>query len=294
MKVGKFLIKLLIWTVDKEEKKRYPSFVRENSETELYDIRYGGTDDQRCFDLFKCPGSNVLLIEIHGGAYLHGNRFANQNVCRYFVGKGFSCVAADYRLIGPGQEVEDQIKDLLSMLEYLKSHEEELGIASIPNWAITGDSAGGHMALLLAEILSDPALRKEWGVSDEIPQPKSVLINCPVYDLKASRDAMKKSGSRYMFGPSIFDEDVRKKLDPREHISSLKAPLFVSSNKNDFLKWNSLTCDEDCKALGLKEELLFIESDDKVVGHSHNVIVLDHPESIKVNDRMAEFIKENL
>ena len=90
------------------------------------------------------------------------------------------------------------------------------------------------------------------------------------------------------------DKAYLESLSPRTFISSYKGPLFVSTSRHDFIRGQALLLKQDCDSLGRKFEFLDIPSDDKKVGHVHNVINQDLPESKTVNNRMLEFMNDNL
>ena len=83
-------------------------------------------------------------------------------------------------------------------------------------------------------------------------------------------------------------------LSPRTYIDGLSCPLFVSTCKRDFVRIQAEYLKADCDSLGLSLEYLDIDSDKRKVGHVHNVINQDLPESKTVNNRMLEFMNDNL
>ena len=66
--------------------------------------------------------------------------------------------------------------------------------------------------------------------------------------------------------------------------STIHAPTLVLG---------SLLLKEDMEKRNHNYELLDIQSDDKNIGHVHNVLIPDHPLSQKVNNAMMDFIMKN-
>ena len=81
-------------------------------------------------------------------------------------------------------------------------------------------------------------------------------------------------------------------MSPRTFLKSYTGPLFVSTCTRDFIRTQSLLLVEDCENLNRPVELVDIASDDKAVGHVHNVTDPDLPESREVNARMMAFMEQ--
>ena len=146
------------------------------------------------------------------------------------------------------------------------------------------------MALYMAKGVADssvPIRPKEFSAA-------GVLINCPAYDFGAfgSAEAYSDGFKKWFVGPRFKDRAYLETLSPRTFIGSLEAPLFLSTCTNDFIRSQSLLIKEDCDALGKAITFVDITSDDKKVGHIHNVTSLDLPESREVNEAMVTFLKK--
>ncbi|MBP3202837.1 MAG: alpha/beta hydrolase fold domain-containing protein [Bacteroidales bacterium] len=146
---------------------------------------------------------------------------------------------------------------------------------------LTGDSAGGHLALFLAE---------------KRVTPKAVLLNCPAYDFAsfANAEAYTEEALAWFIGPKWDDEQWRASVSPRTYIGSYTGPLLVSTCTNDFIRSESLKLKADCDSLGRTIEFVDIQSKDKKVGHVHNVSNPALPESRTVNALMTEFMNKHL
>src|SRR5687768_10145805 len=100
-------------------------------------------------------GGRPLLIDVHGGAWSGGNRFAGQPVDRVLVERlGIVVVAIDFR-IAPDDPYPAMMQDLSYAIRWVKAHAAELG-AEPTNVGAIGWSSGGHMALLAALRPHDP------------------------------------------------------------------------------------------------------------------------------------------
>jgi len=100
-------------------------------------------------DLYVPPepnGCGVLLV--HGGAWVQGDREQLRGYGILLGRIGYTCLACEYRL-APGAQWPAQIDDVNTALRYFHRRAAGLGIdpAKI---AVSGNSAGGHLALMAA------------------------------------------------------------------------------------------------------------------------------------------------
>jgi acetyl esterase/lipase len=91
-------------------------------------------------------GAGVLMI--HGGGWRMGSKDMLPPQATALAGRGFTCVACEYRLT-PEAPWPAQIHDVKAAMRWLRAHAEELGVDP-SRIAALGNSAGGHLALLLA------------------------------------------------------------------------------------------------------------------------------------------------
>src|SRR6185295_7985433 len=100
-------------------------------------------------DLYRPPepnGCGVLLV--HGGAWIQGDRTQLRGYGILLGRIGYTCLACEYRLAPAGQW-PDQIDDVNTALRWFHAEAAALGVdpAKI---AVSGNSAGGHLALMAA------------------------------------------------------------------------------------------------------------------------------------------------
>ncbi|HUR48385.1 MAG TPA: alpha/beta hydrolase [Acidimicrobiales bacterium] len=134
----------------------------------LFDERDGR--EFRC-DVYEPPdstrnGAAVLLL--HGGSWQNGDRGQLRGYGILLGREGYLCVASEYRLL-PDHGWPTQLHDAKAALRWMRSSAAELGIDP-DRIVVEGNSAGGHLALLVAgtagmEELAGPAYP---GVRDDV------------------------------------------------------------------------------------------------------------------------------
>ncbi len=91
-------------------------------------------------------GAGVLLV--HGGGWANGDRSQLRGYGILLGRMGYASVACEYRLSGEARWPA-QIHDVKAALRWMRANARELGVdpAKI---AVSGNSAGGHLALMVA------------------------------------------------------------------------------------------------------------------------------------------------
>lgn len=296
MKIGRFLVNILAINSLRSAKKRrktYPPYGKYDEQIDIPFIDDG--EFHHKFDIMRAKENkkNVLIFDIHGGSYIYGEHIDQYVFGDYFLREGYDFVSADYLPIdGKKMSIKNIFDDLYQLIKYLFEHQKELQIEN-DEWVITGDSAGGHLALSICEMLLDEKYAKEAGYDFPKIKPVACLANCPVYDFVNLSDGyLTKSGKKRLFGPRYDDEELKKLFCPRVHIDSLTCPVFVSTSKRDFLRMHSLMLEDDLRQKGKDCELIDLNTDDKTTGHVHNVLHPFRPYSDQVNRAMIDFIEK--
>lgn len=271
----------------------------ESTIAEDYDNRIGvpyveNGDPEQVIDIFYARPENrkdAVIIDIHGGFYIAGKREFNRPFAEVFAKAGFDVVSVEYRLNDRVRDVSDELRDCAAALDYLCTHAEELGLNK-ERMFLTGDSAGGHLALYMAEGSENPSMP----VRPELFKPRGVLLNCPAYDFGQYGEAegYTKDFKEWFVGPRYKNKEYLESLSPRAFIGSYTGPLFLSTCTNDFIRAESLKLKSDCDALGREIVFVDIASEDKKVGHVHNVTYPDLPDSRDVNAAMIAFMNNCL
>ena len=235
----------------------------------------------------KAIRKDAVIIDIHGGFYVAGKRENNRKFASVFLKEGYDVVLLEYRLNDGVRDVADELSDCAAGLDYLYAHAAELGLNKYRMF-LTGDSAGGHLALYMAEGSEDKSLP----IRPQSFKTLGVLINCPAYDFATFGDTgyFSNGAMAWFIGPRFRDREWMATMSPRTYIGSYRGPLFVSTCTKDFIRSQALLIKADCDSLSRPVEFVDIESNDRKVGHVHNVSAPDLPESKQVNARMIAFM----
>lgn len=266
---------------DSLEKKLSVPYIENGTGEQVMDIYYAAPEVRK----------DAVLIDIHGGFYVAGKRENNREFASVFLKEGYDVVLLEYRVNDGTTDVSDELSDCAAALDYLTAHSQELNLNK-DRMFLTGDSAGGHLALYMAEASEDGSLP----IRPKAFTPRGVMLNCPAYDFAsfAEGGGFSKGALAWFIGPRYNDRQYLETLSPRTFIGSYSGPLLVSTCTHDFIRSQALLIKSDCDSLGRKIEFIDIDSQDRRVGHVHNVTSLDLPESKEVNTQMLRFMIGNL
>ena len=143
----------------------------------------GGGRDLHC-DVFLPPvagaGRTAILL-VHGGGWLQGDRSQLRGYGILLARYGFVCVASEYRLSGEAVWPA-QIHDVKAALRWVRANAEHYGI-NPQRIAVSGNSAGAHLALMLAG-LADGTLEGDGGNAGVSSQVAAVVAIYPPTELR--------------------------------------------------------------------------------------------------------------
>ncbi len=121
------------------------------------DVSYGPYErDVLDFWAAEGTGPRPLLVFIHGGGWVGGNKNRSAGSLRPYLDKGISCAAINYRLTGT-DPLPAPVHDAARAIQFLRSKAKEWNIDK-SRIAVTGGSAGActSMWLLFHDDLADP------------------------------------------------------------------------------------------------------------------------------------------
>ena len=116
------------------------------------DIEFTRRDDKPILLNIARPidlnGPRPLVLWIHGGGWAGGSRDGLQHMAETCAAFGYVSATTDYRLTTGGHRFPTQLHDVAAALCYLQENAERFGIDPT-RIILGGDSAGGHLSLLL-------------------------------------------------------------------------------------------------------------------------------------------------
>jgi acetyl esterase/lipase len=181
-----------------------------------------------------CP----TLLQIHGGGWMIGRKEQQAlPLMTHLVARGWVAVAANYRL-SPGATFPDHLIDAKRALAWIRRHGAEYG--ADPDFVVvTGGSAGGHLAALVALTANDPALQP--GFADVDTRVDACVPFYGIYDFLdrhgvQGRQAMRPFLERFVMKCSPDQERARwERASPIACVHADAPPFFVIHGSHDSL-----------------------------------------------------------
>jgi len=119
------------------------------------DVAYGDRKGNT-YDLYlpKSPGDGCdtlsLILFVHGGAWLGGDKEFHSGDCYTWVQKGYATATMNYSLLGEeGVSILTMLDDIDACIRHIIGFAQQKGII-LNQMAIAGTSAGGHLAMMYA------------------------------------------------------------------------------------------------------------------------------------------------
>ena len=98
----------------------------------------------------KAAGKYPVIIAMHGGGWQVGNSGNYRSWGNWLAARGYAVFAINYRLIKSGQKAyPDAVHDVRAAIQFVKAKAADLKVDA-ERVALMGDSAGAHLAALVA------------------------------------------------------------------------------------------------------------------------------------------------
>jgi acetyl esterase/lipase len=206
-------------------------------------IPYGPAGVRQQLDIYRprvipqegCP----VLLQIHGGAWMMGDKGGQALPLMYeLASRGWICVAANYRL-SPSVGFPTHLHDCKAALCWIRQHGREYGMN--PDFvAVTGGSAGGHLAALMGLTANRPELQP--GHPDTDTSVQACIPFYGVYDLlvRYNQHPNRQMYQRFMRG-KVFHETVEENPElwelgsPLSQIHPNVPPFMIMHGSHDSL-----------------------------------------------------------
>ena len=224
---------------DKSDKKRMATQTPPENVVKVKDVEY--LDDgnpYHKFDVFypegEIPKEGLpVIIDIHGGGWMYASKDLNEYYCMELASKGYCVFSISYRLV-PDVTVYEQIKDCTDALAYINSNMKNYP-ANKKTVMLTGDSAGGQLALYSTILNNNPDAREIFGTVDTKLNIKCLLLTSPV--------TYAKSGGWFsIYTKKMWGEDYKTKaaynymdLDEIMELANNMPPTYFITSSGDTL-----------------------------------------------------------
>jgi acetyl esterase/lipase len=180
-----------------------------------------------------------VLLQVHGGGWTVGDK-EHQGIplMLHMAARGWVCVAINYRL-SPRDAFPAHLVDVKRAIAWVREHGASYG-ADPSFLALTGGSAGGHLAALAALTPNDPEYQPGFEHVDTTVQ--AAAPHYGVYDFAGVIGTKRSEQMRDLFlGPRVLFKDPRaelaefEKASPLARVNADAPPFLVIHGSTDSL-----------------------------------------------------------
>lgn len=241
------------------------------------------------------PGSGrPAVMQIHGGAWIVGDkREQGIPLCLHLAACGWVAFNVNYRL-SPGATFPVHLIDLKRALAWIRAHATEYDLD--PRFvAVTGGSAGGHLAALMALTQNDPRYQPGFEADDTSVQAAVPFYG--VYDFTnrfgAFHPVFVKRLLQAHVVKAFFEEEPEKFVEasPIDRVRSDAPPFFVIHGDRDTMAplSDARKFVETLRSVS-KSPVLLAE----IHGAQHAFDMLTSPRAVPVIEGVERFLHEVL
>lgn len=231
------------------------------------------------------------VVQIHGGAWVVGDkREQGVPLLTHLSDRGFVGFNVNYRL-SPSATYPDHLVDIKRAIAWIRAHADEYGVD--PGFiAVTGGSAGGHLAAMAA--LTNGEVRFQPGFEDADTSVQAAVPFYAIYDLVDAQHRHAPGFAETLLEPLVlkaFRADapqVFADASPITHVRADAPPFFVIHGDRDSMA-PLADAREFVAALRAvsTQPVLYAE----LHGAQHSFDVFVSPRSLPVVEGVAEFLE---
>ena len=255
--------------------------------TEISDISYSDDDQPgHKIDVYvRMDGTKKpILIDIHGGGFISEDKAMNRLFGNYMAKLGFAVFEINFRIAYPEWTVFDQIEDIDRAVRFVLDNAESYE-ADRDQLYIAGHSSGGVLAVSEALLCVDPAMRKDYGISERDYNYRGILTDCGLMHFYKSSIAY--WGMRKMCFPKGYKNDKRYGylvFEDNESIGRLPK-LALITNPKDVLRKMTFYFDKVLEKHGTEHRLILYGKD----GHTGIIFVPYTDQNTAVLKQVKEY-----
>jgi acetyl esterase/lipase len=171
-----------------------------------------GSEKGQVYDFYASKEkSDTLIVIVHGGAWVLGDKGQFTPMSKFFASKGYSVINMNYRL-APKFTYPAPLEDMATVLGLVKADPAKFNLKDNYKVAMMGHSAGAHLVSLFG------VTESKYGADNatyvvSLAGPDDMTTTAATYDLKqTSKDAFYS----FMGKASVADVDPTKQVQAGE------------------------------------------------------------------------------
>ncbi|MBQ7718039.1 MAG: alpha/beta hydrolase [Clostridia bacterium] len=223
--------------------------------TRVDNIRYGDDRERNILDVYRpkeFSGKLPVIVSIHGGGWVYGNKEIMQFYCMSLAEKGFAVINFSYRL-APKYKHPVPLEDANKIFYWVFENADKYGF-DVNNIFALGDSVGANILGLYCCLCTDAEYSAKMGITPPAGfAPKAVALNSGLYRLVRGEELLLDSLAEAYFPDGGTDKEYAQ-IALADFVTADFPPCFVMTALGDFLKCQAKPFYEHILSLGIKAE----------------------------------------
>ena len=198
----------------------------------------------------RSNGAGVLMI--HGGGWRMGSKGMMPPQAQALANRGFTCLATEYRL-RPRHPWPAQIHDVKTAIRWFRANADALDVDPA-RIAVLGNSAGGHLALLLAGTVGLSEFEGDGGNPGTDTTVAAVIAVYPPVEFYVGDRTSGGTAASALLGENA-DPDAARAASPMTYVREDFPPTFFLHGNGDTvvpvsasIKMYNALCDAGARA----------------------------------------------
>lgn len=256
-----------------------------------YQNRSGKTLMMDIFEPIKeAPEDLPVIINIHGGALIKGNKNVSVGFCRQMAKRGYLVFSLEYRLV-PNVRVYEQFDDVCAGMDCVGRKMVDFNV-DFTRIYMVAESAGAYLATYVAAMKKSEVLQNAIGYKPSRVTIRAMgLISGMFYTTR--KDSVGIFLARSFYGNDEKSKKMAEYTNPEnpEIIYNIP-PCYLITSKADMLERYTLDFAGELGNKGVEHKLRHMGSDERLI-HAYPVLRPDFPESERVVDEILDWFKKH-
>lgn len=278
---------------DKMTSTRASSFPMPDGVEEYLNIPYSDDGDPaHRMDIYRPKGKHgslPVIIDVHGGGLLLGNKEFNRQFCAQLSLMGFLVFSIEFRLI-PDVYVYDQFADLSLAMDRIQQLIPDYH-GDLAHTYIVGDSGGAYLIIYTLAVQKCPAVAEAARVTPSTLDIKAAgLLSGMFYTAKFDKIGIFLPS--YLYGKGYKKSAFAPYVNP-EHPDIVRSlpPCYLVTSHNDMLKHYTLNFGKALEKYHMPHELINFPKNEKLT-HAFCVFEPFMEESMDAMASMTQFLRQ--
>jgi acetyl esterase/lipase len=270
--------------------------------TSILNDQYDPNDKDAFLDVYfpsslqNTETAKPLIVWIHGGGWISGDKNQVANYCKIIASQGYTVAAINYS-IAPAKTYPTPILQANTALRYLLQNAKRLH-ADTSHIILAGDSGGSQIAAQVANMMTESSYAQQLNVQPALQKDElsGVVLFCGAYDAHNLNIELKYVPFvkmmlwSYCGEKNFMDNPKFAPASVIDYVTPNFPATFISVGETDPLAIQSYRFAEKLDNLHVKVETLFF-SDDHVPALSHEYqFNLDNEDGKLALEKLENFL----